>query len=271
MSITNRLLLDEILQRNREILSLIEQNQQQLNLLQFGENESINFIQSMKNNHLLLHKIMLQEFIRMNNPDASLPSLNHVEEEPRQSFFFPFPSMQEILSPNRELLYEEYAIRDQNLPPSFTPIDPFFGTEPQLSEADENENVNDDEFADLPALISPEEAFGAGAGGSLPLTNLLGAQNVLSEQEIDLVTKQNVLFGDLQNPLNDQCPITLQHFSWNDSVTVVLGCQHVFAPDAILEHFREHSILCPMCRFNLKKFCRRQFQEEFNFFQLESI
>lgn len=58
-------------------------------------------------------------------------------------------------------------------------------------------------------------------------------------------------FSDILNPLNSSCPITLDRFENNSSVTLLLGCNHIFTPTSINSWFRSN-VLCPVCRHDIR-------------------
>ena len=58
-------------------------------------------------------------------------------------------------------------------------------------------------------------------------------------------------FQDIDNPINDTCPITQESFSKNDDV-IVLPCNHCFTPDAINTWLENESAICPVCRHELQ-------------------
>jgi len=71
---------------------------------------------------------------------------------------------------------------------------------------------------------------------------------VITEQEEHLLLEQPY---DPQCHSSTLCPILQSPFELNELVTV-LPCNHVFNREAIRTWLKEHSSLCPLCRYNLK-------------------
>tara|TARA_Y100000591_G_C21792533_1_gene677384 strand:+ start:336 stop:1169 length:834 start_codon:yes stop_codon:yes gene_type:complete len=58
-------------------------------------------------------------------------------------------------------------------------------------------------------------------------------------------------FGDIEGPLNENCPITMEAFTENDSVCRIKHCKHIFKERALYNWFVEH-VGCPVCRFDIR-------------------
>lgn len=71
---------------------------------------------------------------------------------------------------------------------------------------------------------------------------------VLTEEEEQLLLEEPY---DPQCHNSTLCPILQSQFELNELVTV-LPCNHVFNREAIRTWLKEHSSLCPLCRYNLK-------------------
>jgi hypothetical protein len=65
--------------------------------------------------------------------------------------------------------------------------------------------------------------------------------------------------------MNSSCPITLEPFSSDANVTEILGCNHLFNPDA-LTSWLENNVRCPVCRYDIRmnriSTREEQYQEE---------
>jgi hypothetical protein len=70
-------------------------------------------------------------------------------------------------------------------------------------------------------------------------------------------------FSDISNPMNSSCPITLEPFSSDANVTEILGCNHLFNPEA-LTSWLESNVRCPVCRYDIRtnRIASRQQREE---------
>lgn len=71
---------------------------------------------------------------------------------------------------------------------------------------------------------------------------------VITEQEQHLLIEQPY---DPHCHTTSMCPILQSPFELNEPITV-LPCNHVFNSEAIRTWLKEHSTLCPVCRYNLK-------------------
>jgi len=60
-------------------------------------------------------------------------------------------------------------------------------------------------------------------------------------------------FSQIENPINIECPITLEPFSPNAEVTVLLGCNHVFHRNSINSWF-QNNVRCPVCRYDIREY-----------------
>jgi hypothetical protein len=62
-----------------------------------------------------------------------------------------------------------------------------------------------------------------------------------------------VRFGDIVNPLNESCPISLNRFDENDNVTIIRYCSHVFNT-AELNNWFLGNCKCPVCRYDIRTY-----------------
>ena len=76
-----------------------------------------------------------------------------------------------------------------------------------------------------------------------------------TRDQINNGTRQ-VLYSNIENPLNSSCPITLENFDESDNVTQILGCGHIFNHDSLNSWFRNH-VRCPVCRYDIRNYIPR--------------
>jgi len=69
-------------------------------------------------------------------------------------------------------------------------------------------------------------------------------------QEIELATR-NVSFSQIINPINTNCPISLEPFDESSIVTQINGCGHVFNREHLHTWF-ERNVRCPVCRYDIR-------------------
>ena len=71
-----------------------------------------------------------------------------------------------------------------------------------------------------------------------------------SQNEISQSTTTS-LYNSITTPLNTSCPITLETFNDNDTVTQIMGCGHIFDPSGINIWFQSN-VRCPVCRYDIR-------------------
>lgn len=62
-----------------------------------------------------------------------------------------------------------------------------------------------------------------------------------------------VQFSEITTPINSSCPITLERFDENSSVTQILHCGHIFTPTGIDSWFQSN-VRCPVCRYDIRDY-----------------
>ena len=70
-------------------------------------------------------------------------------------------------------------------------------------------------------------------------------------QELIEISIDRKLFEDIEEPLNNSCPITLLDFLDTDNVIQLKQCKHIFSSSSILRWF-EGNYHCPLCRKDIR-------------------
>ena len=70
--------------------------------------------------------------------------------------------------------------------------------------------------------------------------------------QVELATRI-VRFGEITDPLNNSCPISLDVFNENDVVTVIRYCGHIFNTIQINAWFSSNC-RCPICRYDIRNY-----------------
>ena len=70
--------------------------------------------------------------------------------------------------------------------------------------------------------------------------------------QIEIATRI-VKYGDILNPLNRECPISLDSFTDDDTVMVIRHCNHIFKQNSLMGWFRGHCV-CPVCRYDIRNY-----------------
>ena len=72
--------------------------------------------------------------------------------------------------------------------------------------------------------------------------------------QIETATRR-VLYRDIATPINNSCPISMDTFNDNDTVTIIRHCSHIFNTDEITTWFQSNC-RCPVCRYDIRNFNR---------------
>lgn len=97
----------------------------------------------------------------------------------------------------------------------------------------------------FPSTPTPIGTVHAGVQAS-PSRN---SEAMTSEEIIQTTT--NLIYQDIENPINTECPITRDPFESTDLVTRIDYCGHIFKRANLRLWLSTHSN-CPMCRHNLR-------------------
>jgi hypothetical protein len=73
---------------------------------------------------------------------------------------------------------------------------------------------------------------------------------IATPQQISTATT-NLLYENIETPLNDRCPICLEVFQSNSEVTQINQCRHLFNR-AQLATWLQTNVRCPVCRFDIR-------------------
>ena len=73
-----------------------------------------------------------------------------------------------------------------------------------------------------------------------------------SRQQVENATL-NILYRDIENPLNQSCPISLEPFHEYEDVIMIKQCRHIFKPLEIQNWFNSN-VRCPVCRYDIREF-----------------
>lgn len=62
-----------------------------------------------------------------------------------------------------------------------------------------------------------------------------------------------VRYGDIENPLNSSCPISLDVFNEDDTITEIMFCNHLFNTTHLNTWFA-NNCRCPICRYDIRNY-----------------
>jgi hypothetical protein len=74
---------------------------------------------------------------------------------------------------------------------------------------------------------------------------------VVASQDIITRNTRTIRFNEVTNPLNFDCPISLERFQDNSMLTQIIGCGHLFCSNEITRWFRTN-VHCPVCRYDIR-------------------
>lgn len=73
-----------------------------------------------------------------------------------------------------------------------------------------------------------------------------------SPQQISQATR-TITYGEIENPVSTQCPISLEPFRDTDSIVQIRQCGHIFHRQSLNEWFQQN-VRCPMCRYDIRDY-----------------
>lgn len=103
-----------------------------------------------------------------------------------------------------------------------------------------NENISD--------IISLLNSYYSLTNTSLTNTNLNNTNN----NEIISNTTRLITYSEIENPINDRCPISHELFQSTEEVRQIIPCGHIFSNTEI-NRWLERNLHCPVCRYNLRE------------------
>jgi len=86
--------------------------------------------------------------------------------------------------------------------------------------------------------------------------NLMDFQSnvpIIPTRQQILTATRDIQFGDIENPINTTCPISLETFQESDMITQILHCGHNFNTRQLNTWFQSN-VRCPMCRYDIREY-----------------
>ena len=86
--------------------------------------------------------------------------------------------------------------------------------------------------------------------------NLMDFQSnvpIIPTREQILNATREIQFGQIENPINTTCPISLESFQETDTITQILYCGHNFNTRQLNTWFHSN-VRCPMCRYDIRDY-----------------
>ena len=64
---------------------------------------------------------------------------------------------------------------------------------------------------------------------------------------------QSIRYRDIESPLSETCPISLERFDIDEMVMQIIPCGHIFCESQFQEWF-ENNVRCPVCRYDIRNY-----------------
>ena len=77
--------------------------------------------------------------------------------------------------------------------------------------------------------------------------------DVVPTEEQIINASRIIRYGDIETPLSESCPISLEPFNENSMVVQLLPCNHLFCQPQFNEWFRRN-VRCPVCRYDIRNY-----------------
>ena len=85
------------------------------------------------------------------------------------------------------------------------------------------------------------------------LNSFLEPVNITPTQtQIENATR-NIVYGDILEPINNSCPISLETFTDTSNVTMIRHCRHIFNTTNLMSWFSSNC-KCPVCRYDIRNY-----------------
>jgi len=86
------------------------------------------------------------------------------------------------------------------------------------------------------------------------LSNFLNSTVVVRPTNDQIQNASRIVrYGDIDNPLSQSCPISLDEFNDDDQIRQLLPCGHLFHQNQFQEWF-ENNVRCPVCRYDIRNY-----------------
>jgi hypothetical protein len=84
------------------------------------------------------------------------------------------------------------------------------------------------------------------------LSNFLNT-NVIVRPTIEEIDRASriIRYGDIENPLSESCPISLEYFNNDDLIRQIIHCGHIFCQNSFQTWFNSN-VRCPVCRYDIR-------------------
>jgi hypothetical protein len=85
------------------------------------------------------------------------------------------------------------------------------------------------------------------------LNSFLEPVNITPTREQIENSTRNITYGDILDPINNSCPISLEQFTDSSTVTMIRQCRHIFNTNSLMAWFNSNC-KCPVCRYDIRDY-----------------
>ena len=85
------------------------------------------------------------------------------------------------------------------------------------------------------------------------LNSFLEPINIAPTREQIEDATRNIIYGDILDPINNSCPISLEQFMDSSNVTMIRHCRHIFNTNSLMSWFNSNC-KCPVCRYDIRDY-----------------
>ena len=142
---------------------------------------------------------------------------------------------------NDELYHDDLPRPESNI--SRERMNSYYRSNPNVNNNNNNNNNN---------LIRQSNIISENLNDIFSL--LQSYNNLTSQSNSDIITNTTrlITYSEIENPLNDRCPILHEIFQENEEVRQIIPCGHIFSNNELIR-WLERNLHCPVCRFNLRE------------------
>ena len=232
----------------RNIINIIENNNSNLFYLAYNNLNQINLNQT-----------------NLNQQEPTIAnSLNSSYSSPNLNDDFTSSYYNEFMESNQDTENNEFMESNQDIEPNeFMDLNQYAGTNQDVEpnpDPDSNQNIeNNQDFEENVDLQFNNDYDLSSNILNVEFQNLITTilrearerQNIAIYNYILENCLREIRFGDIENPLNTECPILQTEFSEEDNVIQIIECSHIFNSDSLKDWLFRNNHTCPICRFNL--------------------
>lgn len=96
------------------------------------------------------------------------------------------------------------------------------------------------------------------------LTNFLNTNVVVRPTNEEIQNASRIVrYSNIENPLSESCPISLEQFQPDQMVRQIIHCGHLFS-DSYFQEWFNNNVRCPVCRYDIREYRNRHNRSSLN-------